>query len=118
MQYIYEQSKENPKLAKAELLAILNPKKYTMEKNLLFSSKLIDCNRLAYTKGAYKFLGTDINKIKWNNFYKTSFRVRAKGLDEKDIAGKIWERLKQPKVDLENPKTKIAILEKRYYTLE
>ncbi len=125
MKYIYELSKENLKLAKAEVLAVLQldsnksqQKTYSLQSNLLFTSRFTAPDRLAYTKALYKFLGTDINKIQWNKHYKTNFRVRAKGMNEKAIADKIWPKLKNPKVNLKNPKTKIVVLNKKYYCLE
>lgn len=117
MVYIYELSKENIKLAKAEVLALTKAHGSVIKKNLLFTSEYKYPERLAYTRAVYKYLGYNINTIKWNKFYKGSFCVRAKDMDEKEIGGKIWCKLKNPKVDLINPKTQFSLLNKKYFGL-
>jgi tRNA (guanine10-N2)-dimethyltransferase len=118
MQYIFELSKENLKLASAEALALNSTKKYKLVSNLLFTDSAEDYDRLAYTKGVYLYLGTDIDKIDWQKYYKGPFRIRAKGMDEREIANNVWNKLKSPKVDLEHPKTKIVVLNKKYYCIQ
>jgi len=86
--------------------------------------------RLALTKGIYRLLfecsiGDLIKTMKdfgWNSVYKDDFCLRVNNLEdynknsikkirytEKRLAGYIWSNLKNPKVNLENPKTKIEL---------
>lgn len=93
------------------------------------------CRRLALTKSAYKLLfeckAKDIKKsmksFDWNSIYKDNFCLRMHNLSdnkktenieknnqikrysEKDLAGCIWRSVNKPKVNLENPKTKIEL---------
>lgn len=117
MVYIYELSKENLKLAKAEVLALTKSHGSVMKKNLLFTKEYKYPERLAYTKAVYKYLGYNINTIKWQKHYKGSFYIRAKGKDEKKLAGIIWNKLKRPKVDLKNAKSQFYLLNKKYFGL-
>src|SRR3989338_11260432 len=117
MVYIYELSKENLKLAKTEVLTLTKAKKSKLKKNLLFTSAYHYPERLAYTKAVYKFLGTNINKIKWQKYYKDSFCVRVQGANERELAEKIWNKLKNPIVNLKNPKTQFNLLSKKYFGL-
>ena len=122
MKYIFLLSKEDLKLAKEEVLSLFNIDKYKLIDNLLFL-ELDDielANRLAYTKKVYQFLfesnEKDIkNKIEefdWQSIYKKDFAVRISGKDqfnlkEKTLASHIWNKLNNPKVNLDNPKTHI-----------
>jgi len=117
MVYIYELSKENLKLAKTEVLTLTKARNSKLKKNLLFTSAYKYPERLAYTKAVYKFLGTNINKIKWQKYYKDSFCVRVQGANERELAEKIWNKLKNPIVNLKNPKTQFNLLSKKYFGL-
>ncbi|MBW2989109.1 hypothetical protein KY358_02190 [Candidatus Woesearchaeota archaeon] len=122
MRCIFLLSKEDLRFAKEEALSLFNVK-HKLRGNLLFLEieDIKPAERLAYTKKTYQFLFRCrkdhlIEKLKgfdWNSIYKKSFCVRAHKDDgglkikEKDIAGYIWERIKNPKVDLESPATLI-----------
>ncbi|MAG91113.1 hypothetical protein CMO83_00385 [Candidatus Woesearchaeota archaeon] len=92
--------------------------------------------RLALTKEIHQFLFEckikdlikTIKKYDWNSIYKNNFCLRVSNLyeyneknhnnkknlknkkfSEKNLAGYIWDSLKKPKVDLENPRTNIGL---------
>ncbi len=120
MKKIYVLSKENVDLAKEEVLALTGPQKYELYKHfLIVNTKERLEQRLAYTKAIYKFLFLceekelikNIKKFNWKKVYKKNFclRVHNKKYSEKDLASYIWRKLKNPKVNLENPKTKIEL---------
>ncbi|MBU1705094.1 MAG: methyltransferase domain-containing protein, partial [Nanoarchaeota archaeon] len=108
-------SKENIKLAKAELSALIGPVKKYSDNWAFAEAKDIEelSNRLAYTKAIYDILfitrkdklKENIKAFDWNSIYKKDFCVRAHGFDEKGLAGLIWDNLKNPKVNLTSPKT-------------
>jgi len=118
MKFIFELSKEDLRLAEAEVLAQNQPKQFALIGNLLFSDTAKHYKTLAYTKAVHKYLGEDETKINWQKLYKGSFCVRAHGMDERAVAGRIWHKLKNPKVNLTKPKTKIVILNQKYYAIE
>lgn len=123
MKYIFLLSKEGLKLAKEEVLSLFNIKKSKLINNLLFLdlNSIELANRLAYTKKIYQFLFEankkdlikDIKNFNWQSIYKKDFCVRIhdfsgnNDLKEKNLASYIWKKLKQPKVNLANPKTLI-----------
>ncbi len=120
MKKIYLLSKENIDFAKEEVLALSNAKDYAFYNDLLIVSATDKTeNRLAYTKAVYKFLFlckekdliNNLKKFNWHRIYKKNFclRMHNKKYSEKELAGFIWRKLKNPKVKLENPETKIEI---------
>ncbi|MBL7051203.1 methyltransferase domain-containing protein [Candidatus Woesearchaeota archaeon] len=122
MKLIFLLSGEHPKLAKAEAITITNGKYPKAHKNLLIltTNKIKNINRLAYTKKVYKFLFVstlknlekDMAKFNWNSIYEKDFSLRIhnkKNLQEKELAGYIWDKVKKPKVNLTNPKTQIEL---------
>src|SRR3989338_550478 len=100
MEYLFLLSGENIKLAAQEVLSLLNIKKYKLIRKLLFDDieDSIDIdeltNRLALTKS--------IQKI----FPQEKFYAK---FSEKSIAGYIWGKIKNPKVNLDSPKTLINL---------
>ncbi len=108
-------SKENLKLAKEEALSIANTKNYRLIKNyLILETKKTDFSRLAFTKKVYQILFTTkknnlskkIKTFNFNKYYKKDFAVRSNVTSkEKEISSLIYEKLKNPKVNLKNPKT-------------
>jgi tRNA (guanine10-N2)-dimethyltransferase len=114
-------SGENPSLAIAEALAVTNTKKHVVDGNIMLTDTTKNYSRLAFTRAAYGVLFSAANKkdllkqassFNWQSIYKGSFAVRIKGVPiaEKDFASIIWKSLKNPKVDLEKPKTKIVVV--------
>jgi len=135
MKYLFLLSKEDLKLAKEEVVSLLNVRKSRLINNLLLleSDNIGLANRLAYTRKIYQYLFETnkkdlINKIKdfdWNSIYKKDFSIRIHDKDknnfnEKKIAGHIWKKLKNPKVNLTNPKTPIEffILGNKIFSLK
>ena len=85
--------------------------------------------RLALTKNIYRLLfecrlkelDKKMQSYEWKSVYKGNFCLRIKKNDsgtkskinlnffEKDLAGYVWSAVKNPKVNLKNPKTKIEL---------
>ena len=120
MKKIFLLSKQNIELSKHEILSLLKTKEYDLIDNLLIvddNSKIDFENILGFTHSNFKFLfectkSDFLNKIKtyeWHSIYKKNFcvRIHNSNKSEKEIAEIIWDSLKKPKVNLENPKTKI-----------
>lgn len=122
MKYILQLHQDLPELAKAEVLA-LNPNSKPKVYDHLLIMESIDpyFKTLAFTKKACQLLFTCKipeleNKLKqftWQDIYQESFclRINKKELknQEKYLSEFIWGKLKLPKVDLNNAKTKIEL---------
>ncbi len=116
---VFNLSKENLDLAREEVLALAKKGKFESAGSLLIINANFDFQRLAYTKAVYtllfkcakKELKEKIDSFNWQKIYKKDFCVRlfGKGFREKDLGGLVWENLKNPKVNLNNPKTAIHI---------
>lgn len=116
-------SKENIELAKEEVLALTDSEKYQLTDNILIldADKNIDelSNRLAYTHKIYKFLFSvkenelknELKSFDWQKIYKKDFCLRIPNFAniEPDYAKYIWNKIKNPRVDLTKPKTLIEI---------
>lgn len=136
MEHLFLLSGENIKLAAQEVLSILEIEKYkSVGKLLIIRADNPDigelAKRLAFTKSIHQLLfqcnkADLIPKIKnydWNSIYKGNFciriennnniptiknnKIKTKGFNEKGLAGYVWKKLENPKVDLVNPKTPI-----------
>jgi len=126
MDYVFLLSGENIRLAKAEALAFVKPYKVEDRILILESKENIQnlIKRLAYTRKIFKLLFSCSKKelIKkfenydWNTIYKKDFSIRIINLtnqkveSEKFFAKYVWNSVKKPKVNLENPKTPITII--------
>lgn len=127
MKYVFLVSKQNLELSKAEVLNLLEVKNYEAKDNLLIITKKINhdlARRLAYTRriylllfeSDYKNLKTKIENYDWKKIYKKDFCVRKLQLCDKEtlpenkIADLIWNRIKNPKANLENPTTSIEFI--------
>ncbi len=117
-------SKQDIELAKEEVLALAKPENYILDENILIlkpKTKIKLNKRLAYTNAIHRFLfettteqlEEKVKKFNWNKIYKRNFAVRVKirknrsQTFEKYIAEIIWKKLKNPEVNLKNPKTEI-----------
>jgi len=116
MQLIFQLSKQNIELNKAEITAIFGSKSKLIDNLLILDSKEKYFDRLAYTKAVYQFLfackkselKSKILHFNWNKHYKKNFCVRVPGSNdafEREIAGLVWHKIKNPKVQLRNSKT-------------
>ncbi|MBI4918986.1 methyltransferase domain-containing protein [archaeon] len=116
MKQFFVLNQENLDLSKGEVLALTISKKCKLIDNLLILDNKEKLDRLAMTKSIYKllFITTQkqlIKKIKsfdWQKEYKENFRIRLHhftNLTEKDLAKYVYEKIKNPKVNLENPTT-------------
>jgi len=126
MKTLFLLSKEDLKLASAELKAVLK-KEFEIEENLA----VCECNedeikkarkRLAYCNSAFQLLfsckHSELDKkmqdFDWQSVYNESFVVRTingnKIKPEAHYAGFVWKKVKNPKVDLKEAKTKIFII--------
>ncbi len=114
-------SKQNIELAKEEILSLTENNEYELHDDLLIiddKSKIDFENRLGYTHTIYKFLfkckkeklTESIKSYNWQKIYNKDFCVRVHNsseFEEKEIASLIWNKIKNPKVNLTIPKTKI-----------
>ncbi len=118
-------SKENVQLARAEAEAIFGNGKLIDNILLVDTNKKSD--RLAYTRMILSLIlecnndeiEEKIKRIRWEKIIKGSFALEYRKTDTEishslsaKYGGMIYDLLKNPKVDLENPKTKIAAIEK------
>ena len=121
MKLILFLSGENLKLAKEEALAVAGTKKYKQDRNILILETKNNLQRLAFTKQIFQHLFScqtkdlvrEIKKFNWSRIYKKNFCVRIRGatkLKEKHLASLIWNKLKNPRVELESPETSIHFL--------
>lgn len=117
---IFVLSKEYIDLAKEEVLALTDSRNFNLIHNfLIIDSEDAMANRLSYTHSVLDYLfltDTDcleqeIRNFGWNGYYKKNFCVRAYGFrkadEEKILASLIWRQIKEPKVELVNPATRI-----------
>lgn len=124
MKYVFLVSKENIALAKEEVLSLVNSKLYKLDKNLLILDINLNlvpflANRLAYTKKIFRLLFSckeknlikNMQNFNWQKIYKENFALRTENnnYSEKELAGFIWRKLKNPRVNLSNPKTAIFL---------
>lgn len=123
MKKVFLLSKQNISLAAAEVLALALPKDYELYENLLImETDFNDFQRLAYTIRVYDllFIAYKNNLLQkmtlfdWKKIYKDNFAVRTFNSDiqEKELAGYIWNSVKGPKVNLDNPGTEIHLIKK------
>jgi tRNA (guanine10-N2)-dimethyltransferase len=128
MELIFELSKQNLELSMFEVKRLMNPRNATLLENYFlaeikndFQNIKKNYERLAYTKKASQILSSinndeflkTINKLDWENIIDLDFAVRKfdysqnNSLSEKELADTIWKQIKNPKVNLKNPKTLI-----------
>ncbi|HLG24173.1 MAG TPA: methyltransferase domain-containing protein [Candidatus Nanoarchaeia archaeon] len=130
MKYLFFLHGDYQKIANEEVLSLFGPEKHlSVERAVIIDSeseeKIISLgSRLALTKSIFRILleceesklKDKIEQLDWNLIYKKSFCVRNYNLDkskklnfsENEIAEMIWDKLNNPKVDLEKPKTHIG----------
>lgn len=122
-------TKDNLDLARAEAETLT--KKGKLEENVLLINTKNITNRLAYTRligellfeATKKDIQSKIKKYNWNKIIKTTFAVNVFEKKEESqslsklYGGMIYDQLKTPKVDLNNPGTKIVIIKtkKKFY---
>ncbi|MBI4439978.1 hypothetical protein HY638_03320 [Candidatus Woesearchaeota archaeon] len=119
MKLFFALSKDNLKMAKAEVLSLTNAKKYSLTENFLILDGDAESvkGRLAYTHKYHHLLfkcgkgdfEKKFSSYPWQKVYKNNFCLRMHSPDysEKGMAGYIWDAVRKPKVDLENPETMI-----------
>jgi tRNA (guanine10-N2)-dimethyltransferase len=124
MKKIFLLSKGFPKLAKEEVLSLIKPNEFELIDNLLIlddassDARLELEKRLGYTHMIYRFLfeckkkdlEKNIDSFEWNSIYKKDFCVRihdTSEFEEKKVAYLVYKKIKNPKVNLDNPKTRI-----------
>jgi tRNA (guanine10-N2)-dimethyltransferase len=117
MDIVIETSKQCPQIALYEAERVLGSiKAYG---SYAVSSTDQDFTRLSYANRAHQLLficreeelTTRINSYDWTGVIAGSFSIRSdKASREKPLASLIWNRLKSPKVSLENPEIRIFFL--------
>lgn len=118
--YFVVTSKDRPDMAIAELEG-MHCKVSSVCENLIFSQRIGKTfHRLAYSHAFYRHLFTctvdDLPKtmkdFHWQSVCKKDFCLRlhrSKKYSEKELASHVWHALKNPRVNLDNPKTMIEI---------
>jgi tRNA (guanine10-N2)-dimethyltransferase len=115
---LFSLSGENITLAKREIESLSSKKTQLIGNLLLTEASPLYINRLGCSHTVYqllfvattKNLAKEIEKFAWQKVYHGSFCVRVhdgKSFSEKMLASLIWHRVRNPNVDLTNPKTKI-----------
>lgn len=117
MKKMFLLSKENLPLAVEEVRALANPKAEKRIGNLLIlDTNAKNLERLAFTKAIYQYLfDCSVSQLdrktaafNWNKIYRNNYAVRTFGkYQERELADIIWQKLKDPSVDLKNPATEI-----------
>jgi tRNA (guanine10-N2)-dimethyltransferase len=133
MEYLFELSMENPEISAEEILRLLDTKKDLEDNKVLLADikqgNLKHINRLSYTHAAFQLLFSSekeklaetIKNYPWLNLYKKDFCVRVHDISsleegssnfgaealEKELAGLVWHRLKDPKVRLSGSETEL-----------
>jgi tRNA (guanine10-N2)-dimethyltransferase len=118
---IFLLSKQQPELAKEEVLSLLDTNLYKQFDNLLITEDNTGIRaeeRLGYTHAIYSFLfeakkqdfRMKVKSFDWTTVYRNSFSVRVhntKEYEEGDIAKIIFHKLQKPVVNLSSPQTQI-----------
>ncbi|MFH1916692.1 MAG: hypothetical protein ABIJ21_05485 [Nanoarchaeota archaeon] len=128
--YLAILSKENPELSAYEAISLGKLKSFKREEELILFSKPFPFQHLAYTRQVAKVIMTCafsklhdcISRANLQKYYKGSYAARiiktskaTFSLTEKELGSLIWNRLKQPRVDLEHPKTTyLLVISKRH----
>lgn len=119
--YLYELSKQDLKLSKAEVVLMGKLGAGRSVENYLFVNKKLEYSRLAYTKKVYRLLlTTTITNLKeklkeydFNKIYSKSFSlnlVHNHAHQVGELADLIYRKIRKPKVDLKHARTKIEII--------
>lgn len=119
MRLFFVLSGDNPQIAEQEIIALLGKSKSGADGNYLVADGDYKktAKRLAFCHGIYQLLFEckekellkHFSSYSWDKFYKNSFclRIHNSKYSEREYAGYIWNEVKNPKVDLENPSTLI-----------
>jgi len=113
-------------LAREEVIAVTGIPARRLGRLLLVSGRIsnLKIERLALTKAVYKLLfvcsrkniSKRMGSFDWGKVYRGNFAVsvvwfseRSTGIGEAELAGHIWRKVKQPKVNLKNPATNVHL---------
>lgn len=120
MKTIFVLSKDHIKLAKEEILSLVDTRDFELINDLLVvdTNEIDFKNKLGYSHSMYKFLfecsinniEKSINEFSWNKIYEKNFCIRihnSNKYSENQFADLIYEHLDKPIINLTNPKTKI-----------
>ncbi|MBU2561664.1 MAG: hypothetical protein KKD17_05165 [Nanoarchaeota archaeon] len=125
MRCIFLLSGENFDLAREEVLALAGTEDYWMFENVLILDADFRFERLAMARKVYQYLfECDYKDLKrkmegfdWRKVYERNFSMRIINLShvklhekEAEFAKYVWEKVKEPRVDLEHARTKIEII--------
>ncbi len=125
MKCIFLLSGENLDLAREEVLALAGTQDYWMFENVLILDADFRFDRLAMTRKVYQHLfecsSKDLNRgmeeFDWKKVYNKNFSLRIINLDdtrlhekEAELAKYIWQKVKEPRVDLDHSQTRIEII--------
>jgi tRNA (guanine10-N2)-dimethyltransferase len=125
MKCIFVLSGEDLDLAREEVLALAGTQDYWMFENILICEADFRFDRLAMTKKVYEYLfessskdlDKSMEKFAWKKVYERNFSLRIMNIGdvkfyekEAELARFIWQKVKEPRVDLEHARTKIEVI--------
>lgn len=125
MKCIFLLSGENLDLAREEVLALAGTHDYWQFENVLIAEADFRFDRLAMTRKVYRYLfdcpykelNDAMAKYDWKRVYSKSFSLHIMNLGnlkfhekEAELARHIWNRVKEPRVDLKHSQTKLEII--------
>ncbi|MFH0978886.1 MAG: hypothetical protein V1837_06330, partial [Candidatus Woesearchaeota archaeon] len=113
-------SGENLKVAKAEVEGFIGKKVKVVGNLAILRATKTNFSRLAYCKAVYRFVfDCEIRQLlkrlehyKWSSIYRKDFCLRIHGKSdfrEAELAGFIWRGVRNPRVNLDKPTTRIDI---------
>ena len=108
-------------MSKEEILMLASLDEHQLIDNLLLLNELVDYKRLAYTKKVYCLLFTttkdnlieDMKQFDFNKDFEKSFKLNLQNNQDFEVeflADIIWNKLDNPKVDVNNPTTIFEII--------
>ncbi len=125
MKCIFLLSGENLDLAREEVLALAGTEDYWQFGNILVADADFRFERLAMTRKVYQYLfECDYKELDermagfdWKKVYSKSFSLRIINLGnlkfhekEAELAKYVWQKVREPRVDLEHSQTKIEVI--------
>jgi tRNA (guanine10-N2)-dimethyltransferase len=125
MKCVFLLSGENIDLAKEEVLALAGTHDHWIFENVLICEADFRFDRLAMTRKVYEYLfecsykdlAKRMEEFDWKKVYKSNFSLRITNTGtghlyekEAELAKYIWNKVKEPRVDLEHAQTKIEVI--------
>ncbi|RMF54877.1 hypothetical protein D6745_03895 [Candidatus Woesearchaeota archaeon] len=122
MKILFLLSRDHEDIGVAEIEALAGKKAKKSGRLVVMQTRFKDFERLAYTKRIIRLLFSckaerlmdKINSYDWSKVYERDYSLRKisskDGFKEKDLADAVWKKLKNPKANLRNAKTRIEVI--------